>query len=104
MSQGLKRCEVAYALPGAQFIITVTVPLDASVADVLAAAQTLSARTDIPWASPAIGIYGERCLPSHRPLDGDRVEIYRPLERDPRRARREAAEQARRSARRRSGG
>jgi putative ubiquitin-RnfH superfamily antitoxin RatB of RatAB toxin-antitoxin module len=104
MRQELKRCEVAYALPGAQFIITVAVPLDASVADVLAAAQTLSARTDIPWTSAAIGIYGERCRPSHRPLDGDRIEIYRQLERDPRQARREAAEQARRVARRGSGG
>ena len=103
MSQVLKRCEVVYALPAEQLIISVEVSADATVADVLEAARIVSSRTDVPWTADSIGIFGERCTREYRPVDGDRIEIYRPLLRDPRRARKEAAEQAKRDARRRSG-
>lgn len=40
---------------------------------------------------PGIGVFGERCG-RDRPLrDGDRVEVYRALERDPKQRRRERA-------------
>jgi len=37
------------------------------------------------------GVFGRRVGPEHRLADGDRVEIYRPLEIDPKEARRRRA-------------
>jgi putative ubiquitin-RnfH superfamily antitoxin RatB of RatAB toxin-antitoxin module len=36
-----------------------------------------------------IGIWGRRCAPAHVVREGDRIEIYRPLQADPKVARRE---------------
>lgn len=98
MPKAFKRCEVIYALPEAQLRIEVQVPEEANVGAVLDAARQHSGRTDIPWDHDAIGIFGERCDRAYRPADGDRIEIYRPLMRDPRRARQERMEAARRAA------
>ena len=38
-----------------------------------------------------IGIFGEPVTPETRLADGDRVEVYRPLEVDPKEARRQRA-------------
>ena len=39
----------------------------------------------------AIGIFGQSVAPDVVPRDGDRIEIYRPLKRDPMEARRRSA-------------
>jgi putative ubiquitin-RnfH superfamily antitoxin RatB of RatAB toxin-antitoxin module len=43
----------------------------------------------------AFGVFGKRARPDQRLADGDRVEIYRPLEIDPKEARRRRAKKKR---------
>lgn len=49
----------------------------------------------------AAGIWGQRCSPATRLRDGDRIELYRALQIDPRDARRARVDQQRQSGRRR---
>ena len=46
---------------------------------------------EIDVAHCALGVWGEAIDDGYRVTDGDRVEVYRPLEIDPRTARRERA-------------
>lgn len=89
MESGERVVEVVYALPDAQHIVTV--PHEPG----LTAEQAVE-RSGLPQAFPEIaarelvlGLFGQR-IERDRVLDaGDRVEICRPLERDPREQRRE---------------
>ena len=99
-SSPFKRCEVVYARPEEQVCIDVQVPASADVGDVVAAARAASGRGDIPWETDSLGIFGERCARSRIPEDGDRIEIYRDLQRDPRRARLDALAAQRKASRR----
>jgi uncharacterized protein len=92
-----KRCWVAYATRERQYLWSLEVPAGASVADVLAAVREMAAGALIPWDSASVGIFGEPCRGSDIPRDGDRIEIYRPLERDPKQARRDRARRTRKS-------
>ena len=97
---GVKRCTVAYALVDAQWLWPLELPMDATVADALAAAQHVA--TDAPallWESVSVGIFGVMCAREFVFADGDRIEIYRPLTVDPRAARRERAAGAKRRGR-----
>jgi putative ubiquitin-RnfH superfamily antitoxin RatB of RatAB toxin-antitoxin module len=53
----------------------------------------------IPWDSAAVGIFGAPRRRSDPCDEGDRIELYRALERDPRLRRREQVERERRRAR-----
>lgn len=94
-----KRCTVAYATREAQWTWTVELPADATVADALLAARNVTQREDVPWDHADVGIFGQLCSRSHVPLEGDRIEIYRPLASDPRERRRERVRQERRAGR-----
>ena len=94
-----KRCIVAYATRDEQFLWPVELPAAATVADALAAARALAQRDDVPWETADVGIFGRACNLSDVPLDGDRIEIYRPLHSDPRERRRERVREERRAAR-----
>lgn len=91
-----KRCVVAYATPEHQFQWEVELPLDATIADAIEVARQHEPHADIPWDSPAVGIFGEHRSRTDRPLDADRVEIYRPLLCDPRDRRRKRVAEMRR--------
>jgi putative ubiquitin-RnfH superfamily antitoxin RatB of RatAB toxin-antitoxin module len=97
---GTKRCVVAYATREHQYLWTVDLPAQATVAEALEAARGLAAETgtprgtreelnDIPWETAPVGIFGVSCNRQAIPGDGDRIEIYRPLPSDPRDRRRE---------------
>ena len=94
-----KRCVVAYATREEQFLWTVELSVDATVADALAAAREQAMREDLPWTSTDVGIFGQSCALTDVPRDGDRIEIYRPLKSDPRERRRQRVQMERRSAR-----
>jgi len=87
-----KRCTVAFALPARQFLWSIELPAEATVAQLLQAARLLARsrgeEAGVPWESDALGIFGEACQRQQVPRDGDRVEIYRPLVNDPRASRR----------------
>jgi uncharacterized protein len=94
-SRGGKRCCVAYATRERQYLWRVELPPSASIADALSAARALAGDETIPWDSAAVGIFGEPRLRSDPCADGDRIELYRPLRRDPRERRRERAQRER---------
>lgn len=100
MSSGAaKRCVVAWALRDEQFLWNVELAPEATVADALAAARQIAQREDVPWESGDLGIFGQPCARTDVPLDGDRIEIYRPLASDPRERRRQRVQTERRIAR-----
>ena len=81
--------EIIFAGPLTHDRLALSLPAGSSVADALSAAADHFNDLDV-MASP-VGVFGELCE-HHRLLQaGDRVELYRPLERDPKRARRERA-------------
>jgi uncharacterized protein len=89
-----KRCIVAYATRARQYLWSVELPGDATIAAALAAARALAAGepegADAPaWDTAPVGVFGELRGRGERCADGDRIEIYRPLRRDPRERRRE---------------
>lgn len=67
---------------------------EATIAAALDAAMVVFGETAADWQGAPTGIYG-RILPrQHVPADGDRIELYRPLEVDPRSNRRVRAAKA----------
>jgi uncharacterized protein len=105
---GTKRCVVAYATREHQYLWTVDLPDQATIADALEVARGLAATTlttrgtreeikQVPWDSAPVGIFGEPRNRQDVPSDGDRIEIYRPLQSDPRERRRDRVRKDRRS-------
>lgn len=92
---GSKRCWVAYAARDRQYLWEVELPAGASVADALLAARIAAdvggEPAPILWDEAAVGIFGEPCERGAIPRDGDRIELYRALLKDPKQARRERA-------------
>ena len=86
----MKRCTVAFATPGRQWLWVVTLPDSATVGDALEQARMQATGLDVPWNAD-VGIFGELCDRAAVPRDGDRIEIYRPLKADPKVSRRERA-------------
>ncbi len=85
------RVEVAYAEPARQFLRALVVPAGASARDAIEASGVLAAFPAIDLASQRVGVWN-RVTALDAPLrDGDRVEIYRPLQVDPKEVRRQRA-------------
>ena len=79
--------EVAFAAPGRQTLLTVRIPEGASVADALAASGIFALHPEVRDPSIPVGIFGKAVARTQRLLDGERVEIYRPLIADPKASR-----------------
>ena len=76
-----------YATPDQQFQVTLSLSEKATLADAMTAMRALPECQTWRIDAQALGVFGKV-----RPLqwalaDGDRVECYRPLERDPKTAR-----------------
>ena len=96
MSAPALRCSVAYATRARQYLWELTLPVGASIAQALAAARAQAPPgLAIPWDSAAVGVFGEPRARDAPCEDGDRIELYRPLTRDPRLRRRERVQRAR---------
>ncbi|HUA87925.1 MAG TPA: RnfH family protein [Steroidobacteraceae bacterium] len=95
------RCLVAYATADRQRLWAVELPAGATVAEALAAARAQSGPQDrdVPWDEAPVGVFGVRRRREAPCAEGERIELYRPLERDPRERRREQVARARRGAR-----
>ena len=85
------RVEVVYALPDRQAVVRLTVPRGTRVKDAIAQSGLLQRFPDIDLAQSRVGIFSRTITLETNLNDGDRVEIYRPLTRDPKQARRELA-------------
>jgi putative ubiquitin-RnfH superfamily antitoxin RatB of RatAB toxin-antitoxin module len=82
------RVEVVFALPDRQRLETVIVPEGATVADAIRRSGIQSCFEDVRLDELDVGVWGKPVERDHVVSEGDRVEIYRPLEMDPREARR----------------
>ncbi|MCE9661166.1 MAG: RnfH family protein, partial [Burkholderiales bacterium] len=84
------RIEVVCATPARQDIVEVLLDEGAAAIDALRASGLAGSHPEIGTDAP-LGIFGKRVKPDTRLQDGDRVEVYRPLQLDPKEARRAKA-------------
>ena len=85
--------EVVYALPERQALVAIALRAGATAGDAIEQSGIAGRFPERDLSGCRIGIWGR--LADHDELlqDGDRVELYRPLEIDPREARRRLAAQ-----------
>ena len=82
------RVEVVYAAAKEADAVSVRLPAGATVRDAVVASGIAERRAvDLD----AVGVFGRRVPADTRLLDGDRVELYRPLLLDPKEQRRQRA-------------
>ena len=99
------RCVVAYATRERQYLWSVELPAQATIAEALAAARRLAERESAAldpslWETAPVGVFGEPRTRTTHVEDGDRVELYRPLHADPRARRRARVQRERRTGKR----
>jgi putative ubiquitin-RnfH superfamily antitoxin RatB of RatAB toxin-antitoxin module len=85
------RVEVIYALPLRQEAIALELPAGATVQQALAASGLLAAHPELDLRVVQVGVWGRSTTLDALLEDGDRVEIYRPLQADPKEVRRRRA-------------
>jgi putative ubiquitin-RnfH superfamily antitoxin RatB of RatAB toxin-antitoxin module len=85
--------EVAFALPDQQTIVALTVPVDATVQEVIRLSGLLEHHPEIDLARNKVGVFGKLGKLTDTLHPGDRVEIYRPLIADPKEVRKKRAAQ-----------
>jgi putative ubiquitin-RnfH superfamily antitoxin RatB of RatAB toxin-antitoxin module len=84
--------EVAYALPCRQTLLRLEVEEGAPLGRALELSGILGLFPEIDLATAKVGIYGKPAALDTPLRDGDRVEIYRPLNANPKEVRKKAAE------------
>jgi len=82
------RVEVVYALSNKQSLVEVNVADDATVEQAIIASKLVTQYPEIDLQKNSVGIFSKKVLLQHRLRAGDRIEIYRSLEIDPKEARR----------------
>ena len=87
---------VVYALAEGATEIVVRLPYGATVAEAIAQSRIAEFHPEVDFTRAPTGIFGRKVDRDSTLADGDQVEIYRPLEANPKDARR-------RRARRRAG-
>ena len=82
---------VCYALPDVSFLMQLDVDAGTTIAQAIAASGVLARFPEIDLARNQLGLFG-KLKPADTVLrDGDRIEIYRPLQADPMESRRRRA-------------
>ncbi|HSG59531.1 MAG TPA: RnfH family protein [Woeseiaceae bacterium] len=84
--------EVVFALPERQVLVALELGEAATVAEAIERSGLGQQFPDEAIDALPVGIWGHVTTPDHVLADGDRVEVYRPLEMDPREARRQLAQ------------
>ena len=97
VDSALLRVEVVYAMPRRQRLIALSVAPGATVAGTIEASGILREFPEIDLAVNRVGIFGLLARPDELVQNGDRVEIYRPLQVDPKEARRKRALKSKRA-------
>ena len=83
--------EVAYAGPEGQWLLPVTVPVGACIADAIRESGIAAQVPALASGNFKVGIFSRLVTPETLLADGDRVEIYRDLIADPKEVRRQRA-------------
>ena len=82
------RVEVVFALADKQELLAVELPEGSTVGAAIERSRLSRQFPDIDFDTLQAGVWGKPAARSHVVREGDRVELYRPLEMDPRDARR----------------
>jgi putative ubiquitin-RnfH superfamily antitoxin RatB of RatAB toxin-antitoxin module len=90
MATDMMAIEVVYALPERQLCINLRLAAGANVGQAIAATR-LAGGEWVEIDAGRVGIFSRLCRLDTLLSDGDRVEIYRPLQVDPKEARRRRA-------------
>ncbi len=85
--------EVAYATLDKQKIIECEIEQGTSLRDAVKQSKIDDYFPEIDLANCDLGVFGKAVAPGYELVDGDRIEIYRPLIADPKEVRRLRAEQ-----------
>ncbi len=91
----LLHIEVVYALPEEQVLVSLEVEEGTTAAQAVERSGIAQKLPDREVAAAPIGIFGRVVAPGAPLRDGDRIEIYRPLQADPKHARRTRARRTR---------
>ena len=86
-----KCCRLVCDTPAGIRECELTLPDEADIAAAIEAARLQLGPDAAPWQTAVTGIFGSVRDRSHVSADGDRIELYRELLIDPRRARRDRA-------------
>ena len=89
------RVEVVHARPGKQVLLAVDVPVGTTVAGAIELSGIREAFPDLEVDPARLGIFSRKVAADEVLREGDRVEIYRPLNADPKETRRKRAAAAR---------
>ena len=89
------KVEVVFATAERQALVELSIEEGGSVEDAISKSAIYSLFPDHGLDKASVGVWGRPVDRSHRLCAGDRIEIYRPLQMDPRESRRMLAEQGR---------
>lgn len=84
--------EVAYATPEKQKIIECKIEQGTSARDAVKQSKIDQHFPEIDLENCHLGVFGKAVTSNYELVDGDRIEIYRPLIADPKEVRRQRAE------------
>lgn len=91
--------EVAFALPQRQALLSVSVPVDATVQQAIEQSGILRMFPEIDLSLNKVGVWSRTVKLSDPLGEGDRIEIYRPLIADPKDMRKRRADKAKEEGR-----
>lgn len=89
--RGEIRVEVVYAEPDQVFRRALVLPAGSDIGDAVDASDIANVCAGVVLEPDCFGVFGQRLPATHALRDGDRVEIYRPLQANPMDARRRRA-------------
>lgn len=85
------RVEVVYAMPEQQYVAVVDIEDGATIAEAITAARGAGGLPAVDTSLFRVGVFGKLADTGTPLCDGDRIEIYRPLQVEPMQARRRRA-------------
>jgi len=88
--------EVVYALPQEQTLLSVQVPPETDVKEVILQSGVLDLHPELDLEKMDVGIFGKLTTLKQKVRDKDRIEIYRPLIADPKEVRKKRAAEGKR--------
>ena len=83
--------QVCYALPDSSFLKVLTLDRGTTIAQAIQASGVLRSHPEIDLSQLRLGIFGKLKAADTEVREGDRIEIYRPLQADPKETRRRRA-------------
>lgn len=85
------RVEVVYAMAARQELVALELEPGSTVADAIERSGLADKFAEFKLDPARVGIFSRKVSLGHVLRDGDRVEVYRPLQADPKEARRQRA-------------